>query len=164
MLLTLASTVSVQAQTTEVISQTDIYKWVFYDDETDKVDPTLGTFVTGPGTPAEGSGSVRFSVSGSQRKNLATFQFGGVALADITAMAYRTYNPSAGNGGGASNSGFLNVGIDFDGPGGDEGFQGRLIYVPNVNGTVVQDSWQEWNTVDSAARFQRFDKVLQMFH
>ena len=74
--------------------------WLFYNDETDAGDPTLGSFVSGPGSPPHGVGSAQVSVSGTQRRNLATYAFAGTPLADITALKFTTYNPSAGNGGG----------------------------------------------------------------
>lgn len=120
--------------------------WVFYNDENDTVNPALGTFVTGPGSPFYGTGSARISVSGTQRRNLASYQFAGTPLANITAMRFRTYNPSAGNGGSASRSAYLNFNVDFDG---SDTWQRRLAYVPANNGTVLQNTWQEWDAINS---------------
>jgi hypothetical protein len=76
-------------------------KWFFYNDENDTVDNSLGSFVTGPATPPLGTGSAQISVTGTQRRNLATYQFGGMKLGDITTLKFSTYNPSAGTCGGA---------------------------------------------------------------
>jgi hypothetical protein len=95
-----------------------------------------------------GVGSAAISVSGTQRRNLASYEFAGTPLADITAMSFRTYNPSAGNGGGADRSAYLNFNVDFDG---SDDWQRRLVYVPRSNGAVVQDSWQEWDAIDGGA-------------
>jgi hypothetical protein len=132
----------VTAQTTVVVNQTVAQGWVFYDDDNDKIDPTLGSFVSGPADPPEGTGSVQFSVTGTQRKNIATYQFASTPLADITTLAFSTYNPSAGNDGGANRSGYLHFNVSFDGM---DTWQRRLVYVPSNNGTVVPDSWQEWD-------------------
>ena len=119
--------------------------WLFYNDETDAGDPALGSFVTGPGSPTHGAGSVEISVTGTQRRNLATYQFAGTPLGDITELSFRTYNPSAGNGGSASRSAYLNFNVDFDG---SDTWQRRLVYVPSQNGAVMQNTWQEWDAID----------------
>ncbi len=119
--------------------------WLFYNDETDAGDPTLGSFVSGPGSPPHGVGSAQVSVSGTQRRNLATYAFAGTPLADITALKFTTYNPSAGNGGGSMRSAYLNFNVDFDG---SDTWQSRLIFLPVDNGTVMQDTWQEWDALE----------------
>jgi len=118
--------------------------WFFYNDENDTIDNTLGSFVSGPATPPLGSESVQISVTGTQRRNLATYQFSGTKLADITSLKFSTYNPSLGNGGSVNRSGYLNFNVDFNGT---DTWQKRLVYVPSQNGTVVQNSWQEWDAI-----------------
>lgn len=118
--------------------------WVFYNDENDTIDPTLGSFVNGPGTAPFGFGSAQISVTGTQRRNLTTFVYAGTLLSELTTLKFSTYNPSAGNGGGASNSGFMVFNVDFNG---SNTWQRRLVYVPSTNGTVQQDTWQEWDTI-----------------
>ena len=119
--------------------------WFFYNDETDVIDNSLGSFVSGPGTAPLGTGSVEISVSGTQRRNLATYQFSGTPLADITTLEFSTYNPSAGNGGSADRSGYLNFNVDFNGT---DTWQHRLAFVPSQNGTVVQNEWQQWDAIN----------------
>ena len=118
--------------------------WLFYNDETDSGDPTLGSFVVGPGAPTFGNGSAQISVVGSQRRDLATYQFAGTPLASITTLKFRTYNPSSGNGGSSSRSAYLNFNVDFDG---SDHFQRRLVFVPSRNGTVQPDTWKEWDAI-----------------
>lgn len=120
-------------------------KWFFYNDETDVIDNSLGSFVSGPSTPPYGSGSAQISVSGSQRRNLATYQFSGMKLADIHTLAFSTYNPSAGNGGSTNSTAYLNFNVDFNG---SDTWQRRLIFTP-PSGAVVQDQWQEWDCINS---------------
>ena len=129
------------------------YKWFFYNDETDQIDNSLGSFVTGPGIPPYGNGSAQISVSGTQRRNLATYQFSGTPLADINVLAFSTYNPSVGNGGSANRSGYLNFNVDFDG---SDTWQHRLIFVPVDNGTVIQNQWQEWDCINGGNALWRF--------
>lgn len=118
--------------------------WVFYNDENDTIDPSLGSFVNGPGTAPLGFGSTQISVSGTQRRNITTFVYAGTLLSELTTLKFSTYNPSAGNGGGASNSGFMVFNVDFNG---SNTWQRRLVYVPSTNGAVQQDTWQEWDTI-----------------
>jgi hypothetical protein len=127
--------------------------WLFFNDENNTVDNTLGSFVSGPGTAPAGSGSVQISVSGTQRRNLATYQFGGTVLSNITELKFSTYNPSAGNGGSANRSGYLQFNVDFNGT---DTWQRRLVYVPSDNGAVVQNSWQEWDTINGGAAVWRY--------
>ncbi len=135
----------------DVVAEPD--SWFFYNDETDTIDNTLGSFVLGPATPPEGTGSVQISVTGSERRNLATYQFSGTPLADITTLAYSTYNPSVGNGGSATRSGYLQFNVDFNG---SDTWQRRLVFLPTDNGTVVQDTWQEWDALNSGNAMWRY--------
>lgn len=124
----------------------DPSKWLFYNDETDTIDNTLGSFIFGSGTPVHGYGSAEITVSGTQRRNLATYGFFGTKLADISQLKFRTYNPSAGNGGSADRSAYLNFNVDFYG---SDTWQKRLVYVPRINASVSQDAWQEWDAINS---------------
>ena len=117
--------------------------WFFYNNELDVINNTLGSFVAGPDTPPLGSGSAQISVSGTQRKSLATFQFAGTLLNSITTLKFSTYNSAGGNGGSATSSGYLIFNVDFDG---SDTWQNRLIFAPPA-AEVVQDSWQEWNAL-----------------
>ncbi|HEV7646048.1 MAG TPA: cohesin domain-containing protein [Pyrinomonadaceae bacterium] len=139
---------SAVSNSTVIVNHTDINNWVFYDDNTDKVDPTLGSFVTGPGTTPLGTGSAQISATGTDRKNLATYQFAGTPLDAITTMKFSTYNPSAGNGGSANRSGYLHFNVDFNG---SDSFQRRLVFVPSNNGAILQNTWQEWDTINGGA-------------
>ncbi len=132
--------------------QADPTKWFFYNDETDAIDNSLGSFVSGPGTAPYGSGSAQISVSGTQRRNLATYQFSGTPLADITVLAFSTYNPSAGNGGAANRSGYLNFNVDFNG---SDTWQRRLVFTPPAN-AIAQNTWQEWDCIDNGNAVWRY--------
>jgi|GEM_PF-1271184 len=119
--------------------------WFFYNDQTDLIDNTLGSFVDGPDAPLYGDGSAQISVSGAQRRNLATYLFSGIKLANITELSFTTYNPSAGNGGSATRSAYLNFNVDFNG---SDAWQRRLEFVPANNDGVTQDLWQEHDAID----------------
>ncbi len=155
---------SLAANTTVVVTPADMAtsigdvlsdptKWFFYNDETDVIDNTLGSFVVGPVTPPEGSDSVQISVTGTQRRNLATYQFSGTVLEDIVELKFSTYNSSLGNGGSVNRSGYLNFNVDFNGT---DTWQNRLVFLPSDNGTVTQDSWQEWDAIQGGAAVWRY--------
>lgn len=122
--------------------------WLIYNDETDTIDNSLGSLVVGPGTPPLGNGSSQISVTGSQRRNLATYQFSGTVLSTINTLKFSTYNPSAGNGGSPTRSGYLQFNVDFDG---SDTWQRRIGFVPSQNGTVIQNQWQEWDAINGGA-------------
>lgn len=121
-------------------------KWFFYNDESDVIDNTLGSFVNGPATAPLGLGSAQIGVTGTQRRNLATYQFSGVPLSSITVLKYSTYNPSAGNPGSVNKSGYLQFNVDFNGT---DAWQKRIAFVPSQNGVVTQDNWKEWDAINS---------------
>jgi hypothetical protein len=122
--------------------------WFFFNDENNTIDGTLGAIVAGPDIPPAGTESVEISVSGTQRRNLATYRFAGTPLASLTALGYSTYNPAAGNGGGANRKAYLQFNVDFNG---SDVWQRRLIFLPRDNGTVGQDQWQTWDAIAGGA-------------
>lgn len=124
----------------------DRTKWFFYNDETDVIDNTLGSFVFGPETAPLGDGSAQMSVNGSQRRNIATYRFNDVPLEDIDALTFSTYSQSAGNGSPASErSAYLHFNVDFNNT---DTWQSRLVFVPSLNGIVINDDWQTWDAID----------------
>ncbi len=120
-------------------------KWFLYNDSNDTVDNTLGSFVNGPATPPHGVGSVEFTLGANpnDRKNIATYQFGGLALNSITTLAYGAYSHSGVAG--ATESPFFNFNVDFSNLG---TWQGRLVYVPSANGAVPQDTWNSFDMIN----------------
>lgn len=118
--------------------------WFFFNDENNTIDNTLGSFVAGPATPPLGTESIQIGVTGTQRRNLATYQFSGTTLSSITTLAFSTYNASSSNPGSVNRSGYLNFNVDFNG---SDTWQRRLVFVPSQNGTVLQNTWQEWDTL-----------------
>ncbi len=126
-------------------------KWFFYNDLNNGTDGpeginnALGSFVNGPETAPEGLGSGQISVTGTERRNLATYRFKDVQLADIEAMSFSTYSQSAGNGSPtAERAAYLQFNVDFNN---SDTFQRRLTFVPGVNGTVALDEWQSWDAI-----------------
>jgi len=130
-----------------VVRADGLNKWFMYNDTTDTVDNTLGSFVLGPGTPLHGTGSVSFTLGANpnDRKNIATYQFGGTKLSDVTNMSYIAYSQSGVAG--PNESPFLNFNVDFTG---SNTWQKRLVYVPSANmASVPQDTWNNYDVIDS---------------
>jgi parallel beta-helix repeat protein len=128
--------------------------WFFYQDTAPEgINNSLGTFVNGPATAPMGAGSAQISASGMSRPNLATYQFSGTVLSTLNELKFSTYNPSAGNGGPADRSGYLQFNVDFDG---SDTWQRRLLYLPRDNDTVLQDTWQEWDAIKNGTALWRY--------
>ncbi len=124
-------------------------KWFFYNDTTDAIDDTLGGMVTGPGAAPLGVGSVQFTLAASplDRKNVATYQFAGMKLAEVTAFSYAAYSHSGVAS--ATESPFFNFNVDLNG---SNAWQGRLVYVPSANmASVPQDAWNTFNMISNGS-------------
>jgi hypothetical protein len=132
-------------------------QWFFYNDQTDVIDNTLGAFVTGPGAVPLGVGSAQISVTGAERRNLATYQFAGTSLSEITALQFSTYNPSAGNGGSVNRSAYLNFNVDFNG---SNTWQKRIAFVPSQNGSVTQNAWDQWDAIDGGSALYSYSGAM----
>jgi hypothetical protein len=133
--------------TTTLDALTNLSKWFMYNDSNDTIvsDPGFGGMITGPGTPPAGSGSIQFTLGASpnDRKNIATYQFGGTPLADISALSFSAYSHSGVAG--ANESPYLNFNIDFTG---GNTWQKRIAYVPSANeGSVPQNSWNTFDAI-----------------
>lgn len=127
--------------------------WFLFDDNTNTVDNSLGEFVLGPASVPLGTGSLEIATIGNGRPNVATYQFTGTPLASITELNFSTYNGSAGNPGPATRSGYLQFNVDFTGV---DNWQRRLVFAPRDSGTVLQDSWQEWDAINNGAALWRY--------
>lgn len=132
--------------------------WYFYDDVSDTPHPNTSTghydMVSGPATPPKGDASVQMTVTGSERTNIATAQFAGTDLSAIGDMKFSTYQPST-NPGSLTKAIYLNFDVDFDNTV-PSAYQGRLVFVPSDNGSVSQDSWQEWDAYAGQWRWSKF--------
>ena len=127
--------------------------WYFWNDATDVVDPSLGSFVTGPGAPFYGVGSAQISTPSGQKRTLQNSQFGGTPLSDITELKYRLYNPSAGNTEGPGATGYMYFNIDF---GNTNTWQNSLVSVPGDAGPFTPDTWKEFDTLNGGNGLWRY--------
>lgn len=122
-------------------------KWFFYNDKTDVLDNTLGSFVTGPATAPLQAGSAQISISGpTQGVVLGTFGLQGTSISKITSLAYSTYR-SAGDPATAL---ALQFDINSTGTGAPAHYEGRLVYEPYYTHTVSDNTWQTWNPMDNS--------------
>ncbi len=139
------------------VSPVNMGSWLFYSDGSpgfpEGPNNSLGSFVAGPGSPLRGSGSAEISVNGERRTNLATYAFANTKLSDITTLRYSTYNPSAGNGGSAVRSAYINFNVSFDGA---DTWQRRLVFLPKDNGVFPQNSWKEFDAIRGGNALWRF--------
>ncbi len=159
-----AVTTNVGAQqtcTTEVVTESDIARqaegtpptkdWVLY---TRTATPGVGTFVTGPGTPPAGDGSLKFdTVGASDKVFIFNFEHEGVPLSDINKLSYSTYRYPVSTSGDARQATIpaINIVIDFNGPNVAGGFS-TLVFEPiyNLNQqSVVEGQWQLWDAINS---------------
>jgi hypothetical protein len=127
--------------------------WFFYNDGNDTINNSIGSLVFGPGNPPAGDGSAQMTVSGTQRYNLATYQFKNVRLADVDAMNYTTYSQAAGNGYGPNAAPYMQFNIDFND---SDAWQSRLVFLPKDNGTVTADTWQTWDVINGGSAKWRY--------
>ena len=103
-----------------------------------------GEFVIGPGAPPAGAGSYQITLDdAASGAVIGTQQFTGVRLDELTTLQYSTYN-SVGNNTVAP---ALQINIDYDLTDTSTGWQGRLVFEPYADNTVVDGTWQTWDAL-----------------
>ncbi|MBO9306644.1 hypothetical protein [Thermomicrobium sp.] len=99
------------------------------------------TFGPGPASPPHGTGSLQFSVAAvDDGKVWSQFVQRGVVETPLTAISQLRYWTFVSRGAGHAPHLFLDVDLNGDGVADD-----RLIYQPELNGTVTPLTWQEWS-------------------
>jgi len=102
------------------------------------------TFVSGPGNPPLGCGSLQMSLSTyTSKAQYLTSNYIGTPLSNITAISYWAYRSSTSTN-FATQTISLNIHVDVNGaaPGGLT----TLVYEPLYqSGTVMNDTWQLWD-------------------
>jgi hypothetical protein len=100
-----------------------------------------GMLVTGPATPPLGTGSARLAVNGTGRFILSNLAYAGTRLADITTLGYSSYSEGTSTILAPS----LQFDIDYDLTDANTAWQGRLVYEPYQDGSVITPgAWQTW--------------------
>jgi hypothetical protein len=127
----------------KVVSPGNTSGWMFVQE----TDSGTGAFVNGPETPPMGTGSAQLTVNDSGRMLLLSNAHASTSLSSITALSYSTYKES----GAAALAPSLQLDIDTDATDANTAWQGRLVYEPYFTHTVMDDTWQTWNTMDNAS-------------
>lgn len=125
--------------TSVVVSPQNMNGWVF----TQETVTGAGNFETGPAVPPSGTGSAQFIVDSTGSELLATAQYQGTKLSDITALSYSTYRTSGNDNHAVS----LQFNIDSDLSDDNGNWQGTLIFEPNYSDEVESGQWQTWNAM-----------------
>jgi hypothetical protein len=127
-----------------VVKPSSMHGWYFWNDKNDIFTGSPGELVAGPLSPPLGSGGVRLGpltdagATAAGHSVIATNEFFGTKLTDITALSYSTYQPGP----------TLAVALQFDVRyrTTDLAYGGRLVFEPYQNGTVsVGAGWQSWS-------------------
>ena len=63
-------------------------------------------------------------------------------------MSFGAYSHNGSGGAGVNESPYLNFNVDFDGT---NTWQKRIAYVPSVNGSVAQDTWNNNDAIQGGA-------------
>ncbi|MDB5238105.1 MAG: hypothetical protein JWM46_375 [Candidatus Kaiserbacteria bacterium] len=137
------------ASAATVVTPASLNGWYLYNDQTDTVqtDTAAHGFVTGPGTPPVGSGSVHLTKATTDKYGIATSQFASTSLSSITALSFSTYRAS----GTSAQVPSLGFDVDSNSTDGITSYEGRLTYEPYFTQTVNTGSWQTWDTLTGAA-------------
>ncbi|MCB9121263.1 MAG: right-handed parallel beta-helix repeat-containing protein [Caldilineaceae bacterium] len=111
--------------------------------------PTAGStvaFVTGPGKPPLGTGSVYVATNAAGTFMLGTRTYAGTRLSQITRLSYYTYRSPDDPDNRPIVT--LQFDIDFDSTDGNTQPQGRLVFAPKRTGTPdPMDTWQKWDAL-----------------
>ncbi len=142
------------AQTSQTVLPSDLSStgWYYYDDNADTPSttntPGVHEIAANPVPSTGDNGAVKLDGGNGARNNIATNQYANTNLHDIAKIGFSTYQPSS-NAGGTSNSPFMNFNVDLGT--GLQGYQGRLVYVPetNANPSPTQSTWQNYEGVAS---------------
>ncbi|MBL8030187.1 MAG: PEP-CTERM sorting domain-containing protein [Candidatus Doudnabacteria bacterium] len=128
------------------VSPGNMNGWAFI---TESGTPT-GTLVNGPGSPPAGTGSAEFTVlTSGDRLLLSTLNHNGLGLSEITTLSYSTYRQAGGSALAVS----LQFDIDTDSTDANTSWMGRLVYEAYYTQTVLDNTWQTWNTMTTGANW-----------
>jgi uncharacterized membrane protein len=137
---------SVASAATVVVSPAHLDGWAVNNDTCGAATTGSVDFVTGPGTPPAGTGSVKFTVgaNGDSYPTVRQSDYNGVKLSSLTAFDYWTYVSHFGSGGQAP---YIDLYIDNTG---DNVRDDILTFEPvyqTSQGSVVLNTWQHWNAL-----------------
>jgi hypothetical protein len=124
--------------TTVVVTPDSLRGWVLASEGTPQA-----TLVSGPGTPPLGTGSIQFSTSTSTDvRSIYNPGFGGTWLSNVTALTMSTYRQAPSTGGSSLSFQFS---ADWDLADASSNYEGRIIWVPALDGAIHTGTWQTWD-------------------
>jgi hypothetical protein len=145
---------------TVVVTPSNLNGWTMQHDTCGLTATGSQSFVEGPGSPPEGTGSHQFNIGpdGDSFEAMRNSSLNGTLLTNITALSYSTYVQQFGSGGQAP---YIILNIDWDNNGiTDDQLFFEPVYqngtysgasVPNQCGSnpacVVLGQWQEWDAL-----------------
>lgn len=104
-----------------------------------------GGFVIGPSSPPLGTGSAHFLVNNAASSEILTQTFSSsVAVSSFANLAYSTFVTTSTLGSGSAPT------LQFDLFQGIT-YAGRLVFDPGLLGTVVDNTWQNWDATGTSA-------------
>lgn len=110
-------------------------------------DGGTGEFVTGPGTPPAGVGSLSLKTPlNNDKVYLFNYDHIGTSLSSINAISYSTYRDATSTANPVQ-APALNIEVDYNGPNVAGGFT-TLVFEPVYNtnqGAVIPGQWQNWD-------------------
>jgi hypothetical protein len=103
-------------------------------------------FVTGPGTPPAGVGSLEMSLSTADNPGrvelFRTERYDGTLVRDLRTITYSTFTQANAGNDTPQQPAYLRLSVDTDGDGGTDD---SLFFYPADNGTPTEGTWQTWD-------------------
>lgn len=132
--------------TTIVVTPGNMQGWGFFVES----GAGAGALVEGPASPPLGTGSAELAVAGvGDRMLFGTLAFQLMPLSAISSLSYSTFRSA----GGPALAPSLQFDIDTDLTDANTSWMGRLVYEPYYTQTVLDNTWQTWNTMTTGANW-----------
>ena len=142
--------VALAATTTVTVTPSNMGGWTV---QTSGSGPSV-TFEAGPATPPVGVGSAELAVGpeGNSAAQLRTANYAGVALSELTELAYSTYVDADASDGHAP---YIILSVDYDGDGDTDDllffeplYQEAAFFPSNPQPALLPDTWQTWDALN----------------
>lgn len=130
--------VPASASTTAVVHPGDMQGWSFFPEA--PFTTQTGEMVNGPATPPLGTGSAQLAVADGGGMVLGVAH-GALRFDAVEGLGYSTYRQT----GGDAHAVALQFNVDYDLTDENDEWQGRLVYEPYHDNTVLTGEWQSWD-------------------
>ncbi len=136
-----------------VVQPSDMQGWTYASQQGSSSSAPVAGFANGPAAPPAGTGSFQLRTGYSDADPLSKVYLGtnnhsGVALSRITSFKYYTYLSNRDYDAGQPPM------IELLTDSGASAQQRRFWYLPSQSGTVVLNTWQEWDLMATTARWE----------